>query len=71
MSPPPPADFTHHAPGNVLSDFSEVAAGRRPYRLYDEHQSSSGRWEMWMDADQARALSAARGYSCIRRHRGP
>ena len=34
--------------------------GRRPYRLHDEHQSTSGRWEMWMDAPQARAVRAAR-----------
>ena len=34
--------------------------GRRPYRLLDEHQSASGRWEMWMDAAQAQALNAAR-----------
>jgi hypothetical protein len=31
--------------------------GRRPYRFYDERQSSSGRWEMWMDAAQAASLS--------------
>ena len=31
-------------------------AGRRPYRFLDERQSASGRWEMWMDAAQARAL---------------
>jgi hypothetical protein len=34
--------------------------GRRPYRFQDTRQSASGRWEMWMDADQARALEAAR-----------
>jgi hypothetical protein len=34
--------------------------GRRPYRFHDEHQSSSGRWEMWMDALQAQAVWAAR-----------
>jgi hypothetical protein len=34
-------------------------AGRRPYRLHDTRQSASGRWEMWMDAAQARALHAA------------
>jgi len=33
--------------------------GRRPYRLLDERQSASGRWEMWMDAGQARAVRAA------------
>jgi hypothetical protein len=31
-------------------------AGRRPYRFQDTRQSASGRWEMWMDADQARAV---------------
>jgi hypothetical protein len=34
--------------------------GRRPYRFLDERQSASGRWEMWMDAGQARAVRAAR-----------
>jgi hypothetical protein len=33
--------------------------GRRPYRFLDERHSASGRWEMWMDADQARAVRAA------------
>ena len=32
--------------------------GRRPYRFQDEHQSASGRWEMWMDSAQARAVIA-------------
>jgi hypothetical protein len=32
--------------------------GRRPYRFHDERQSASGRWEMWMDAGQARAVRA-------------
>jgi hypothetical protein len=32
--------------------------GRRPYRFLDERQSASGRWEMWMDAAQARAVVA-------------
>ena len=34
-------------------------AGRRPYRLQDERQSDSGRWEIWMDSEQARAVSDA------------
>jgi hypothetical protein len=34
--------------------------GRRPYRFHDEHRSASGRWEMWMDDAQARAVRAAR-----------
>jgi hypothetical protein len=33
--------------------------GRRPYRFQDERQSASGRWEMWMDAEQARAVREA------------
>jgi hypothetical protein len=35
--------------------------GRRPYRFLDAGSSASGRWEMWMDAAQARAVRAARG----------
>jgi hypothetical protein len=35
-------------------------AGRRPYRFLDDRVSASRRWEMWMDADQARAVRAAR-----------
>ena len=34
--------------------------GRRPYRFLDDKRSASGRWELWMDADQARAVQAAR-----------
>ena len=34
--------------------------GRRPYHFLDERRSASGRWEMWMDADQARAVQEAR-----------
>jgi hypothetical protein len=34
--------------------------GRRPYRFQDTRQSSSGRWEMWMDGAQARAVDAVR-----------
>ena len=34
--------------------------GRRPYRFLDERDSTSGRWEMWMDGAQARAVRAAR-----------
>jgi hypothetical protein len=34
--------------------------GRRPYRVLDERGSPSGRWELWMDAAQARAIHAAR-----------
>jgi hypothetical protein len=34
--------------------------GRRPYRFHDERRSESGRWEIWMDAAQARAVRDAR-----------
>jgi hypothetical protein len=33
--------------------------GRRPYRFYGDRDSSSGRWEIWMDAAQAAALDGA------------
>ena len=34
--------------------------GRRPYRFHDARDSASGRWELWMDAAQARAVRAVR-----------
>ena len=34
-------------------------AGRRPYRLLDDRRAASGRWEIWMDAGQARGVRAA------------
>jgi hypothetical protein len=33
--------------------------GRRPYRFLEPRRSASGRWEMWMDEDQALAVRAA------------
>ena len=30
--------------------------GRRPYHFNDEREAASGRWEIWMDATQARAV---------------
>jgi hypothetical protein len=33
--------------------------GLRPYRFLDERHSTSGRWEMWMDAKQAAAVRRA------------
>jgi hypothetical protein len=33
--------------------------GRRPYRFHDDRRSLSGRWEIWMDSAQARAVRAA------------
>jgi hypothetical protein len=35
--------------------------GRRPYRFLDEHDSPSGRWEIWCDVVQADAIRAAQG----------
>lgn len=35
--------------------------GRRPYRFHDARESASGRWELWMDEAQARAVRRARG----------
>ena len=32
--------------------------GRRPYRFRDPRSAASGRWEMWMDRAQARAVRA-------------
>jgi len=50
---------------SVLGGVSRIRnlefGGRRPYRFLDERSSASGRWEMWADARQARALRAARG----------
>jgi hypothetical protein len=34
--------------------------GRRPYHFLGARDSTSGRWEMWMDAAQARAVRRAR-----------
>jgi hypothetical protein len=33
--------------------------GRRPYRFHDDRTSASGRWEIWMDAEQADAVRRA------------
>jgi hypothetical protein len=35
-------------------------AGRRPYHFHEPRGSASGRWEMWMDEVQARAVRAER-----------
>jgi len=47
--------------GGVFHLRSTEFAGRRPYRFLGDRVSASGRWEMWMDADQARAVREARG----------
>ena len=57
--------WPHRRIASVLGGVSHLRhtefGGRRPYRFQDTHQSASGRWEMWMDADQARAVRAAQG----------
>jgi hypothetical protein len=35
-------------------------AGRRPYHFHEPKGSASGRWELWMDEAQARAVRAER-----------
>jgi hypothetical protein len=56
--------WPHRRIASVLGGVSQLRhtefGGRRPYRFQDERQSASGRWEMWMDAGQARAARAAR-----------
>jgi len=37
--------------------------GRRPYRFRDQRQAASGRWEIWMDREQAEAVREASGPS--------
>ena len=45
--------------GGVFHLRQSAFAGRRPYRFHDARVSTSGRWEMWADRDQARALRSA------------
>jgi hypothetical protein len=47
--------------GGVFHLRQNEFGGRRPYRFQDAHRSASGRWEMWVDEAQARAVRAARG----------
>ena len=46
--------------GGVFQLRTTEFEGRRPYRFLDERRSASGRWEIWMDAEQAAAVVAAR-----------
>jgi len=61
--------WPHRRIASVLGGVGRIRrlqfAGRRPYRFQDTRQSASGRWEMWMDATQARALHAARRAEAI------
>jgi hypothetical protein len=55
--------WPHRRIASVLGGVSHLRhtefGGRRPYRLQDDRRSSSGRWEIWMDSRQARAVRAA------------
>ena len=55
--------WPHRRIASVLGGVSRLRLlefeGRRPYRFLDERHSGSGRWEMWMDGRQARAVRAA------------
>ena len=45
--------------GGVFTLRQRAFQGRRPYHFLDACDSGSGRWEMWVDHDQARAIRAA------------
>jgi hypothetical protein len=57
-------DWPRRRIASVLGGVSHLRhtefGGRRPYRFYGDRVSESGRWEIWMDADQARAVRAVR-----------
>ena len=52
--------WPHRRIASVLGGVSHLRhtefGGRRPYRFLDDRRSPSGRWEMWMDEAQARAV---------------
>jgi hypothetical protein len=56
--------WPHRRIASVLGGVSHLRhtefGGRRPYRFQDEREAASGRWEMWMDGAQARAVRSAR-----------
>ena len=56
--------WPHRRIASVLGGVSHLRhtefGGRRPYHFLDERRSASGRWEMWVDADQARTVRAVR-----------
>ena len=55
--------WPHRRIASVLGGVSHLRhtefGGRRPYRFLDDRRSASGRWEMWMDGAQARAVQDA------------
>ena len=52
--------WPHRRIASVLGGVSHMRhtefGGRRPYHFLGARHSASGRWEMWMDADQAAAI---------------
>jgi hypothetical protein len=56
--------WPHRRIASVLGGVSRMRhglfAGRRPYRFVGARESASKRWELWMDADQAHAVRAAK-----------
>jgi hypothetical protein len=46
--------------GGVFTLRMREFSGRRPYRFLGDRHSASGRWEIWMDTAQARAVLTAR-----------
>ncbi|HEX8856116.1 MAG TPA: hypothetical protein VF752_10990 [Thermoleophilaceae bacterium] len=56
--------WPHRRIASVLGGVSHLRhtefGGRRPYHFHDQHQAESARWEMWMDAAQARTVREAR-----------
>jgi hypothetical protein len=55
--------WPHRRIASVLGGVSHLRhtefGGRRPYRFLGDGVSASGRWEIWMDANQARAVRRA------------
>jgi hypothetical protein len=55
--------WPHRRIASVLGGVSHLRhtefGGRRPYHFHDARWSASGRWEMWIDRGQARAVRSA------------
>ncbi len=47
--------------GGVFHLRHKEFGGRRPYRFMDDKRSESGRWELWMDADQRAPCTRRKG----------
>jgi hypothetical protein len=61
--------WPHRRIASVLGGVSHLRhtefGGRRPYRFMGDRRSASGRWEIWMDAQQASAVRAAAGEASL------